>query len=116
MNMELLIQEQARLIILRALHDQASMSLNSDLLSALLTEFGINQPREWLFEQLNFLTRVGAIICEPKGSVRVAYLTDHGRDHVTRAVIIEGVKRPSPSLASMGVELISQNLKSRVGE
>lgn len=103
------IVQDARLIILRALADVDSGTLNSTALDACLRELGIVQPREWLFDQMNWLATMGAISVSTAGSVRVATLTEKGLDHVRRVRLIEGVGRPS--LASIGVGLIANTLK-----
>ncbi|TPQ53034.1 hypothetical protein C2U72_00115 [Prosthecomicrobium hirschii] len=96
MSMANIIAEQARLIMLRALDEQPSARLNSDLLIAELEGFGITKTRDWVHEELRCLAEIGAVRVVDAGSVRVAHLTDKGRDHVERRIVLEGVKRPSP--------------------
>ncbi|WP_316191272.1 MULTISPECIES: hypothetical protein [unclassified Bradyrhizobium] len=91
-----IIREDARLIILRELHTQADYRLNDSLLQQTLEAFGISKTRDWVREELNYLTDVGAISKTGIGSVVVATLLPKGVEHVERRLLIEGVKRPSP--------------------
>ncbi|WP_244543630.1 hypothetical protein [Bosea sp. CRIB-10] len=93
--MDLLIRQEARLTILRALDEQPDGRLNSELLRVTLEQFGITKSRDWVHDELNWLQEMGAVLVINAGSVRVAALTAKGSDHVQRRVVIEGVKRPS---------------------
>ncbi|SFD78068.1 hypothetical protein SAMN05428997_1584 [Bosea sp. CRIB-10] len=95
MSMDLLIRQEARLTILRALDEQPDGRLNSELLRVTLEQFGITKSRDWVHDELNWLQEMGAVLVINAGSVRVAALTAKGSDHVQRRVVIEGVKRPS---------------------
>jgi hypothetical protein len=94
--MSRIISEEARLIILRELHDQPGYSLNDAMLLAVLETFGIYRTRDWLREELRWMVDVGAVTTRDAGSVRIAVLSDKGRDHVEHRVAIEGIKRPGP--------------------
>ncbi len=96
MAMDRIIREDARLILLKALHEQPDGRLNSDLLREALAVFGISKSRDWVHEELRHLAELGAVLVHAIGSVRVAALTEKGADHVGRRIAIEGVKRPSP--------------------
>lgn len=95
MSMDKIIREEARLIVLRALDEQADGRLNSELLRVTLEQFGITKSRDWVHDELNWLQEMGAVAVIVAGTVRVAALTNKGSDHVQRRVVIEGVKRPS---------------------
>ena len=95
MDMETLIRQQARLIILKALAAQVDETLNSDLLLLELRPFGIRKTREWVHQELDWLAEMGAVTAMRAGSVLVAALTDAGRRHLDREIAIEGVQRPS---------------------
>ena len=95
MSLEQTIREEARLIFLRVLADQIDGRLNSSLLQTELKTFGITRSREWVHEELKYLAGLGAVELVEAGTVRVASLLAKGQDHVDRAVVIEGVKRPS---------------------
>jgi hypothetical protein len=94
--MSRIISEEARLIILRELHDQPGYSLNDAMLQAVLETFGINRSRDWLRDELRAMAELGAITLREAGSVRIAVMTDKGRDHVEHRFSIEGIKRPGP--------------------
>ncbi|WP_316171075.1 hypothetical protein [Bradyrhizobium sp. SZCCHNRI1058] len=91
-----IIREEARLIILRELHQQTNYSHSDSLLQPVLEAFGIAKSRAWIREELNYLENVGAISKTSVGSVMVATLLPKGVEHVERRLVIEGVKRPSP--------------------
>lgn len=91
-----IVRREARLIILRELDSQPDGRLNSSLLVEVLGSYGITKSREWLHEELRALAELGAVTLADAGSVRIAAITAKGIDHVTRRVVIEGVKRPSP--------------------
>ena len=97
-NMERIIREEARLIVLRELDAQADGRLNSALLQRVLEGYGITKSRDWLHEELRVLADIGAIRVTEVSTVRIAEITSKGRDHVERRVVIEGVKRPSPEI------------------
>ncbi|MCO5082639.1 MAG: hypothetical protein M9955_13410 [Rhizobiaceae bacterium] len=95
MNMDTMIREQARLIIMKALAEQPDETLNSDILEPLLRTFGIRKPRSWVHEEMAYLAEHGAAVVVAAGSVHVATLTDKGQRHLQREIAIEGIKRPS---------------------
>ena len=92
-----IIREDARLIILRELQSQDNYALNDLLLREVLEGFGISRTREWVREEIAYLERVGAVTRTTAGTVVVAKLLPKGLEHVERRLVIEGVKRPSPS-------------------
>lgn len=94
--MDRIIREDARLIILRELHQQADGRLNSDLLRTVLESYGLARTRDWVHEEMRWLADLALIRLHEIGTVRVAELLSKGRDHVERRLVIEGVKRPSP--------------------
>jgi hypothetical protein len=94
-DMETLIQEQARLIILRALQAQPNETLNSDLILPQLAVFAIRKDRAWVHDELRWLAERAAIKVVDAGSLLVATLTEKGHRHLSREIAIEGVKRPS---------------------
>lgn len=94
-DMDTLMREQARLIILKALAQQVDETLNSDLMVHELEPFGIRKSRAWVHEEFGFLSEMGAVAVTPVGSIQVATLTEKGHRHLRREIAIEGVKRPS---------------------
>jgi hypothetical protein len=88
-------RERARLIILRALGEQANGTLDSSMIEEILALFTIREERVWVHEQLDYLERREAVNLITAGSVRIATLTKIGRRHIDRDITIEGVTRPS---------------------
>ena len=95
MNMDQLMREDARLIILRELEKQVDERLHSGFMVSVLFEFGIDKPMEWIHGELQWLAEMGAVTLMRAGSVVVATLSEKGHRHLRRALIIEGIKRPS---------------------
>lgn len=89
------IRQDARLTILKALALQVDERLNSSCLGSELMRFGIDRPREWIHGELDWLAQMGAVTLAKPGSVVVATLSEKGARHLRRAVLIEGIKRPS---------------------
>lgn len=89
------IRPDARLIILKALAAQTDERLHSGYLAEELLRFGIDRPREWIHGELDWLAEMGAVTLTKPGSVVVATLTEKGARHLRRALVIEGVNRPS---------------------
>ncbi|WP_048646589.1 hypothetical protein [Nitratireductor soli] len=94
-NMDTLMREQARLIILKALAAQVDEQLNSDLMIHELAPFGIRRDRAWVHDEFAWLAEHGAITVTRAGSVLVATLTGKGHRHLSREIAVEGIKRPS---------------------
>jgi hypothetical protein len=95
-DMDTLIHEDARLIVLKSLHEQVDETLNSTVLLELVRTFGgIRKDRNWLHDELAWLKEMGAITLVTAGSVQIATLTEKGARHVLREIAISGIKRPS---------------------
>lgn len=88
-------REDARLIILKALAGQTDERMHSGYIAEELRRFGIDEERAWVHSELDWLERMGAVTLTKPGSVVVATLTEKGHRHLRRAIIIEGIKRPS---------------------
>lgn len=89
------IRPDARLIILKALASQTDERLHSGYLAEELLRFGIDRPREWIHSELDWLAEMGAVTLTRPGTVVVATLTEKGARHLRRALVIEGINRPS---------------------
>ncbi len=89
------VRPDARLIILKALAAQTDERLHSGFIATELQRFGIDRPREWIHGELDWLAQMCALTLLKTGSVVVATLTEKGHRHLRRAVVIEGIKRPS---------------------
>lgn len=90
-----IVRPDARLTILKALASQTDERLHSGFIAEELRRFAIDKPREWIHGELDWLAEMGAVTLTKAGSVVVATLTEKGARHLRRAIIIEGVKRPS---------------------
>lgn len=89
---------EARLILLKELAAQTDYRLNDSILTSVLTTYGINKGRAYVRNQLNWLQgTAGAVRLVPAGTATIAELLEPGLDHVERRLVLEGVKRPSPS-------------------
>jgi hypothetical protein len=55
----------------------------------------IDRAREWINGELDWLAEMGAVTLTKPGTVVVATLTEKGARHLRRAIVIEGIKRPS---------------------
>ncbi|SRR5581483_1848347 len=96
MSMDRIMQEEARLVMLRSLYEQPNYSLNEALLAKMLESFGIFRPRAWVREEMRYCAAVGAMTVTEMGSVLIGTLTSKGREHVERRLVIEGIKRMGP--------------------
>ena len=95
MSWQQIEREHARLVILRALEQQPDGRLNSEMLRETLEAFAITKTRDWVHEELRWLADIGAVTVLDVGTVRVATITTKGQDHVSRRIVLEGVKKPS---------------------
>ncbi|WP_224825608.1 hypothetical protein [Cognatishimia sp. MH4019] len=87
---------EVRLIILRALSEEADGRLNSSMLMKVLEAFAINRTREFVHTQLRWLEKQAqAVVLTEAGSVLVAELTEQGENHLKRKAVIEGINQPS---------------------
>ena len=96
MSLDQLIHEDARLIILKALAEQVDERLHSGFLTKEIYRLGgIDRPREWVHGELDWLAEMGAVTLIKAGTVYIATLTEKGHRHLRRAIVIEGISRPS---------------------
>lgn len=94
-DMDVLIREQARLVILKELAKQPRESLNSDLMLPQLAVFGIWVERGWVHDEYAWLAERGAVVVTKAGTIQVATLTEKGHRHLRREIAIDGIRRPS---------------------
>jgi len=93
-DMDTLMREQARLVILKELASQPKESLNSDLMIPQLAVFGIWVDRGWVHDEFAWLAERGAVVVQQAGSIQVATLTERGHRHLRREIALDGIKRP----------------------
>ena len=91
-----LLSKDRRLVILRALNDQA-FSLNDSVLQVVLEEFGHRVSRDAVRTELAWLEEQKLVTLEHvgNGKVVVATLTERGGDVATGRAKVPGVRRPS---------------------
>jgi hypothetical protein len=90
------VDQNVRLIILKALAGEDHASMNDALLEYQLELFGYRKTREYLRNQMRWLeSEAGAVRLEEAGTALIATLTKTGRYHVERKRFLEGVQRPS---------------------
>lgn len=95
MSFDAYLSEDARLVILKALAQEQSNTLNESILTKVLETFGHMRSREWVRTQILKLQELGAVRTMEAGTVVIASLTQAGLDHVERRSIISGIARPS---------------------
>ncbi|MER8814345.1 MULTISPECIES: hypothetical protein [unclassified Mesorhizobium] len=90
------VEQDIRLIILRALAAEDNGTMHEGRLELELKRFGYTKTRAYIRNQLTFLEKTaGAVRNIVGGSVMVATIRKAGRAHIERAQFLEGVKRPS---------------------
>ncbi len=90
------IDENIRLIILKALAAEDSAALNDFLIMKQLEGFGFAKTPDYVRNQLLWLEKqTGAVRTSILGTAMVATLTKVGRWHVERRHFLEGIQRPS---------------------
>lgn len=89
------VDENVRLIILKALAEENNGSLNDALLERELERFGYAKTREYLRNQISWLeTEVAAVTTTVAGTALIATLTKNGRYHLERKRFLQGVQQP----------------------
>ncbi len=91
-----LITADIRLVILRALEEDAGYSLNESVLHSILAMFGHKVSRDRVRTELSWLAEQKLVTVEHVASVDVASLTGRGADVAAGRTIVPGVKRPGP--------------------
>ncbi len=89
------IDEDCRLVILRALEDQHDGRLNESLLEQALENLGHRVTRERVRRYMQDLEEAGAIAIQKFADVFIGEINKRGQDHLERALKIEGVAVPS---------------------
>ncbi|MFT4099117.1 MAG: hypothetical protein QM651_18500 [Rhodoblastus sp.] len=96
MSLATIMEQEARLFILQQLASERDGRGTAARLKPLLRDLlAINRPIEWVETQVAFLREMGAIVAHPTSVVTVIEITDVGREHLSRALPIAGVK-PAP--------------------
>lgn len=96
MIMEKLMEQEARLAILKELAKEDNQAISSARMQVyLLTRLLIDKPREWVEEQFVFLRDMGAVTIVQADTVKIARLAERGEFHLQGLISIPGVLRPS---------------------
>jgi ribosomal protein L12E/L44/L45/RPP1/RPP2 len=91
-----LITEDIRLVILRALEEDAGYDLNESVLQSVLQALGHSVSRDRVRVELAWLSEQGMVQVKDVVGVQVATLTARGADVATGQATVPGVKRPRP--------------------
>lgn len=91
------LTEDARLVILKALHLEADGRLHDNALVVALDTYGHRRSRDWVRTQLRKLADLQALHIREAGTVMVAEIRQAGVDHLELRGRIEGIAVPSRS-------------------
>lgn len=91
-----LITTDMRLVILRALAEDAGYSHNEAIIAEILGMFGHKVSRDRVRTELAWLSEQGLIHVEDVAGMKIAKLTARGLDVSCGAADCPGVKRPRP--------------------
>ena len=95
LSMDRIKEEDRRLAILVALHEEVSGTLNEHLLQAWLQTIGHAVTTEQVLEDCVQLEKLGVVRTErDREDALVVKLTDRGDDFLQRRVAIEGIRSP----------------------
>ncbi|MBI3445625.1 MAG: ArsR family transcriptional regulator [Magnetospirillum sp.] len=92
-----IIRASARLALLRYLHDDPDYCQNISVLGDLLTAIGFDMSRAELETMATWLSERDLVVLDKTGPVAMVRLTERGAGVVAGRVVVEGVKRPSPT-------------------
>jgi ribosomal protein L12E/L44/L45/RPP1/RPP2 len=91
------ITQDRRLVILRALNEDAGYSQNESVLQSILEVFGHKVSRDQVRSLISWLAEQDLVNIDFVGAdFMVAKLTGRGVDVATGAATVPGVKRPAP--------------------
>lgn len=88
-------RRDARLVMLRALHEQPDDRLNETILLEVLKANGYRKTKEFVRTELRVMADLGAIVLHPNGEFLTAEITQAGSNHAERISTIEGIARPT---------------------
>lgn len=91
-----LLTEDMRLVVLKALAEDAGYEHNENILQTILDQFGHRISRDRLRTELAWLEEQGLVQVREVMDCRIAALTGRGADVAAGAATIPGVKRPRP--------------------
>ncbi|MPW30473.1 ArsR family transcriptional regulator [Agarivorans sp. B2Z047] len=89
-----IIQEDRRLVILRALVEMDGFEANESIIDHCLEVYGHNMSRDSVKTQINWLNEQGLVTLRDIGGCLIVTLTGRGQDVANGAATVPGVKRP----------------------
>ncbi len=96
MSIEIELQEEARLAILKELSKEENKAISSSRMqSILLARLLIDKPREWIELQYTYLRDMQAVTIVEADTVKIARLTARGEHHLKGIIQIAGVMGPT---------------------
>lgn len=96
MSIHTIIENEARLAILKALADQPNKALTSEAMRRLLlSDLLIDKSRAWVEMQFAYLEEVKTILIHKAATVQIAQLTERGELYLQNKVVITGIQPPS---------------------
>lgn len=96
MSFENVVNEDQRLIILRALAQDADYSMNEYILTRILKSFSHGVSQDKLRTELAWLEEQGLLTIDKSTGVYVCKLTNRGLSVAQGDTIAPGVRRPMP--------------------
>ena len=94
-----LLEQQRRLVILRALAEAASYSANTSLLADVVDHLGVPSSRAQVEGAVSWLAELGLVTCREIATVRIVQITERGLDVAAGRAVVPGIKRPAPTAA-----------------
>lgn len=96
MSIEIELQEEARLAILKELSKEENKAISSSRMqSILLARLLIDKPREWIELQYAYLRDMQAVTIVEADTVKIARLSARGEHHLKGIIQIAGVMAPT---------------------
>ena len=96
MSFESIMEEEARLVILKELAKEDNKAMSSARMQKfLLTNCWIDKPRAWVEQQYLYLRDMKAVTVTALDTVMIARLTERGDFHLQGIITIPGVEAPS---------------------
>lgn len=91
-----LLEEDQRLVLLRALMEMPGHEANESILQSCLHAYGHNTSRDQVYSLLDWLAEQGFCSTRHLGHIKIVRLTSRGLDVAAGRVVASGVKRPRP--------------------
>jgi len=96
MSFKTILTEDQRLVMLRALEQDAGYDLNESILQSFLGAYGHSVSRDKVRTELRWLEEQGLVTINEVAAILVATLTGRGADVAKGLAVVDGVKRPRP--------------------